>query len=217
MSLQIDFAVLASFALLWVVVVPTPGANTLMVAHIALSQGRRHMLAAVAGNMVGVALLGTAALLGLSILLEALPWMRRAVTIAGGLYLVYFGIMLFLGRGASPPSPQQPAAADDEPLSRSFRIGVLTSLSNAQAIVFISSIFAVAGILHSTLITGAACVAVMIAMNASYLLFIGSLLLLPSPRRLYLRFLVPVRRVFGAVFAGLGLRLVLRDLVLIGR
>lgn len=227
---SIDTSVLLAFALLWAVIVPTPGANSLMVAHIALSRGRRHMLAAVGGNMIGIALLGGAALLGLALMLETLPWLRRAVTIGGAIYLVYFGLRLILANG-TPTQPSHAAGAGNgdamasaspeaasrehanEPLSRSVGIGLLTSLSNAQAIIFVSSIFAVSGVLAANLATGLACVATMIVMNASYLLALGSLLLLPAPRRLYLRFIAPIRRLFGVIFAALGLRLIWRELV----
>lgn len=225
----IDTSVLLAFTLLWAVIVPTPGANSLMVAHIALSRGRRHMLAAVGGNMIGIALLGGTALLGLALMLETLPWLRRVVTIGGAIYLVYFGLRLILSDGAPPNQPHATGGENinagsgaptstqgkpaNEPLSRSIGIGLLTSLSNAQAIIFVSSIFAVSGVLAANLATSLACVATMIVMNGSYLIALGSLLLLPAPRRLYLRFITPIRRLFGAIFAALGLRLIWRDLV----
>lgn len=220
----VDFGVVAAFALLWAVIVPTPGANSLMVVHIALTHGRAHMLAAIAGNMAGIALIGGAALFGMAVLLETLPWLSRAVTIGGGLYLVYFGVRLILARPAaaspdshqattSKPSARQTTAVAVEPLSRSLTVGFFTQLSNAQAIIFVSSIFAVADVLAANIATGLACVGVMIAMNALYLSLLGSLLLLPTPRRLYLRFITPVRRLFGLLFVGFGARLVLRDLM----
>lgn len=222
MTSPIDLSVLLTFAALWAVIVPTPGANSLMVAHIALSRGKTHMLAAVAGNMVGIALLGGAALLGLAVLLETLPWLRRVVTIGGGLYLIYFGLRLLFGphtpptmdsssgSSSTPQSDFTDSDIDKTSLSRSAVIGLLTSLSNAQAIIFVSSIFAVSGVISANVATGLACVASMIVMNASYLTALGALLLLP-PRRLYLRYIATARRVFGVIFAGLGLRLVLRE------
>lgn len=78
----VDVGVVVAFALLWAAVVPTPGANSLMVTHVALTRNRRHVACAVAGNMLGILALGLAALLGLAAVLEAFPWLRRAIGVA---------------------------------------------------------------------------------------------------------------------------------------
>ncbi len=212
---SIDWTVVAAFAVLWAAIVPTPGANSLMVTHIALTRGPHALVHAIAGNMVGIGLLALAALLGMAVVLSAFPWLRLAVHVFGGLYLIYFGVLLLRrSRQPAPPVAAQPAQGL-APTSgwKMFGLGFATALSNAQAIVFITSIFAVAGILEASLLTGLICLAVMIAMNAAYLGFLGWLFLRPTPRRLYARF----RRVFeatiGAVFTLFGIRLILREIL----
>ena len=75
------------------VIVPTPGANSLMVTHVALTRGWRHVAAAIGGNMVGIVLLGSLALAGMAVVLQAFPWMRLAIHVAGGAYLSAFPVV----------------------------------------------------------------------------------------------------------------------------
>jgi len=207
----LDVSVMVTFALMWAAIVPTPGANSLMVMHIALSSGPSHLMRAIAGNMAGILLLAFAALLGMTALLAAFPWLRFAVHLFGGAYLLYFGALL-IGRSRRPAKPADTPAQTVTAGWKTFGLGFATALSNAQAIVFITSIFAVAGILKANLATGIACIAVMIAMNAAYLGFLGWLLLRPVPRRLYLRFRRWIEASVGVLFTLFGLRLIVKEL-----
>lgn len=210
----IDFTVVAAFAILWAAIVPTPGANSLMVTHIALTRGPSHIAQAIAGNMAGISLLALCALFGMAILLNAFPWLRFAVHLFGGAYLIYFGALLL--RKSQRPGPTEETVEKSEPRKhqawRTFGLGFATALSNAQAIVFITSIFAVTGILQANLATGLACILVMILMNSAYLGFLGWIFLLPTPRRLYLRFRRWIEATIGVLFTFFGLRLILREL-----
>ena len=186
-----------------------------MVTHVALTRGPLHVALAIAGNMTGILLLASAALLGMAVILHAFPWLRLAIHLFGGAYLVYLGVR-FIGRARGRPDPgaSGPGADASAPGAwRTFALGLTTALSNAQAIVFITSILAVTGVLDASLATGIACVAAMIAMNATYLGLLGWLFLRPTPRRLYLRFRHWIEGTIGALFVYFGLRLVYRELL----
>ncbi len=207
---SVDWTTVATFALLWAAIVPTPGANSLMVTHVALTHGPGHVALAIAGNMVGILLLGLAALLGMALLLEVFPWLRFAVHVLGGLYLVYFGVRLIArSRRFANQGSEAGGAAElaDPPAWRTFMLGFFTAVSNAQAVVFITSLLAVAGVLHASLATGIVCVAVMLVCNASYLAFLGWMFRRPSARGFYLHFRTAFESAFGLVFVGLGARL----------
>lgn len=211
---MIDWPVLGAFTLLWLVFVPTPGANSLMVTHVALTRGWRHVAAAVAGNMVGIVLLGLLARAGMAVVLQAFPWMRLVVHIVGGVYLVFFGARLLyrgLSAGAATLTDRS-AMGVDTPLAKAFILGLATQLSNAQAIVFIISIFAAAGVLTASLATGIGCVVAMVVANAIYLGLLGAMFQLPVPRRLYLAFRHRIETVMGGLFVAFGLRLVVKEL-----
>jgi len=76
MPASLDLTVLLAFVMLWAVIVPTPGANSLMVTHVALTRSPAHVELAIAGNMLGNVLLAMSALLGMAALLAAFPWAR---------------------------------------------------------------------------------------------------------------------------------------------
>ena len=52
--MQIDYAVLGAFTLLWLTIVPTPGPNTLLIVHLALTAGWRDVGVALAGNLLAI-------------------------------------------------------------------------------------------------------------------------------------------------------------------
>jgi threonine efflux protein len=219
MILPLDTGVLWTFMLLWLVVVPTPGANTLMVLHVAMTRTPLHVTAAIAGNMLGILVLAGGALLGWAAMLEAFPAMRLVVQILGAAYLVYFGFRLIQRSRRSNVIPlehpvQGPAlAAKPGDLRRTLALGFLTALSNAQAIAFITGIYAVTGILQGNVATGLASVAIMVACNATYLGILGWLFQRDAVRRGYARFRRPVEGTVGVLFAVLGGRLLYREMM----
>jgi threonine/homoserine/homoserine lactone efflux protein len=210
--MAINFHVLGAFALLWAMVVPTPGANSLMVTHVALTLGRRHVVVAILGNMIGVLLLGIAAVLGMAALLELLPWSRSVLAAAGAVYLLWFGISLLRRSRAAAPAPHPGMCLSKASALRTLVLGLATALSNTQAIVFMTSIFTAAGLLDANLATGLACIAAMIGMNAAWLGLLAMLFTLPTPRRTYLRFRYLIEATIGVLFILLGGRLLMREL-----
>ncbi|HRD76997.1 MAG TPA: LysE family transporter [Hyphomicrobiaceae bacterium] len=214
MPVNIDLAVLGAFVLLWAVIVPTPGANSLMVTHVALTRSAADVAMAIAGNMVGNVLLAGAALLGMAALLATFPWLRLAMHVLGGAYLIYFGVRLLLRSRNAPEGEPLPdtAPAPGVPLWRTFSLGFGTALSNAQAIVFLTSIFAATRVLDASLATGIACIAAIVAMNASYLSLLGWLFQRAAVRRGYARMRSGAEAVVGGLFVAFGLRLIWREL-----
>jgi threonine efflux protein len=213
MHLTIDFSVLTNFALLWAVIVPTPGANSLMVTHVALTRGRSHLAYAIAGNMLGIMLLALCALLGMVIVLDAFSWLRFAIHLLGAAYLVYFGArLIYRSRSCGQDVTPDPSATSGELGWRTLGLGFATALSNAQAIVFITSIFAVAGVLTANVATGLTCIGIMVLFNASYLAILGLLFVRPTPRRIYARFRRAIEGTIGALFIFFGVRLLFKEL-----
>ena len=147
MTLVFDTAVLSTFTLLWLAIVATPGANSLMVAHLAVTRPSTDIAFAILGNVLGVVLMAACGLLGWAALIEAFPWVRSLVQLLGGVYLIYFGRRL-IRRALAPPVANEtaPVPQVEAQGARTLALGFFTALSNAQAIVFITSIFAVAGV-----------------------------------------------------------------------
>ena len=82
--MQIDYAVLGAFTLLWLAIVPTPGPNTLLIVHLALTTGWRDVGMALVGNLFAITFYALSTLLGLSLLLAAAPSVRLAIYASGG-------------------------------------------------------------------------------------------------------------------------------------
>jgi threonine/homoserine/homoserine lactone efflux protein len=218
MPFALDLPVLASFALSWIVVVPTPGPNVLMVTHVAVTRTPAHVAYAIAGNMAGIALLACLALVGWAAILDAFPWLRLAVSFFGGLYLVWLGARLVRrarsGNGATMPTADGAMAAQRHfsDYGRTAVLGLVTALSNAQAILFITSIYALTGVLNANAATGLATIGIMLACNASYLATLGWLFQRESVRSRYMRYRYLLDGTTGALFVGFGGRLLWRAL-----
>ena len=104
--MSLDYQVLWAFAVLWLAIVPTPGANSLLIIHLALTRGWREVATALAGNLLGIAAYALATLLGLALLLAAAPSVRLLIYLLGGLYLLWVGTRLLRG-GLRRPSPRR--------------------------------------------------------------------------------------------------------------
>lgn len=212
--LNLDLHTLGPFTLLWATCVPIPGANQLMVMHVALAHGRAQLVPAIFGNVVAILAMAAAALAGLAVLLNTSPHARLFIGIAGALYLVYFGGRLF--RRSRVAAAQLQGGTAPEPrasFGQLFLTGMLTALSNSQAVIFITSVFAASGILDSNLATGIAGLGIMGAMNAIWLGSVGVLLTFEAPRRAYARYKSRVEATVGVLFVGFGLRLLWRELL----
>jgi len=122
----------------------------------------------------------TLALLGWAAHLAAFPWMRlrreRVWRVLPHLVRLALGIR----RAHEPRRRAGHARRRPRTLrNRTLAFGFVTAISNAQAIIFITSIFAAAGVLNANLLTGFAAILVILVLNAGYL----SLIALAVPAR----------------------------------
>jgi len=132
---------LTTFATIWVLHVAallTPGANVLLVSHLAATGDRRSASYAALGVTLGAVVWSSAAVLGISVLFAAFPTARLLLQVAGAMYLLYVAFRLW--RASAP------AAKNLEPLSpaRALRAGLLTNLSNPKSALFFGSVFSTA-------------------------------------------------------------------------
>jgi threonine efflux protein len=218
----VDTDVVWRFFLLWLVIVPTPGANSLMITHLSLTRPAAHVAFALLGNVAGILFLALCALLGWATLLEVFPWLRTAVHVLGGGYLIYFGLRL-LGRARTrPPSSAAPSSrpsdtnadqiAQTQPIA-ALALGFATALSNAQAILFITSIFAISGVLAANAPTSLVVLGTMAVCNVSFLGFLGWMFRRPAVRLGYQQYRRWFEGAIGVIFIGFGSRLIWREMV----
>lgn len=213
MPLHLDLSVLAYFTLFWLAVVPTPGPNVLMVTHVAVTRRPAHVVFAILGNLAGIGLLASLALVGWAAMLAAFPWLRLGVNLFGGLYLMWVGTTLLRrARKGGPQSASTATEAGDTQAHyrRTAVLGFVTALSNAQAILFITSIFAATGVLTANVATGFASIAIMLSCNGIYLAALGWLFQREKVRAAYARFRGVLDGIMGTLFALFGCRLLWR-------
>lgn len=91
-------------------------------------------------------------------------------------------------------------------------LALVTALSNAQAILFITSIYAVAGVLNANIATGFATIIIMLGCNATYLAALGWLFQRAKMRVVYARLRGVLDGTIGALFILFGGRLLWRAL-----
>ncbi len=126
--------VFAAFLLGVVVLVVSPGPDTLYVAARSLAQGRAAGLLATAGIGCGLMVHIAAAAMGLAGLFRAWPLAYDAVRYLGVAYLLYLAWDCFAAddaKAAIPAAPLQGAA-----MIRIFRQAVLTNLFNPKVALF---------------------------------------------------------------------------------
>jgi len=213
-KVQIDHGVLAAFTLLWLAIVPTPGPNTLLIVHLAVTSRWQDVAAALVGNLLTITFYALATLLGLALLLAAAPSLRLSLYLMGGAYLAWVGMRLARSGLARRGSTDDPVAAPtaDETAARPFLQGILTALANVQALFFLASIFAGVGILGASPATQLAAIAVIVIANGSYLSLLAWLMQREHVRALYARYRPAMEVAFGALFMLFGARLIQREL-----
>ena len=214
--MHIDYAVLGGFTLLWLAIVPTPGPNSLLIVHLALTAPWRAVAIALAGNLFGVTLYALGTLFGLALLLAREPSLRLVVYVLGGAYLVWSGIRLVrvgLVWRRSPSAGVLAEGSREVAARKPFLQGVLTALANVAALFFLASIFAGAGILVANPATQLAALGVIVIGNGLYLTLLAWLLQRERPRAFYARNRGAMQLGFGVLFLAFGLRLIVRELL----
>ena len=104
------------------------------------------------------------------------------------------------------------SAGKNDDYGRTALLGFITALSNAQAILFITSIFAVSGVLNANAATGLVTLAIMLGCNATYLSALGWLFQREKMRAAYARYRGVLEGLMGSVFMLFGGRMLWRAL-----
>jgi threonine efflux protein len=128
---------LLAIALLHWVVLVTPGANVLVVSSLAANGSRAAACFAALGVTVVAAVWAGLAVLGVNAVFAAHPYLRLAIQIAGGIYLVHVAVRLWRASGTSSST----GAVQLSPLA-AFRLGFLTNIMNPKSALFFGSVFA---------------------------------------------------------------------------
>ena len=120
----------------------SPGPNFILVTNTALGQSRRAGLLTALGVATGSGLFALAGLVGLLVLVHSIPYFALMTRFVGGGYLAWIGVdMLRHCRSRKTPDRAVNVQREPSPLA-SYRIGLLTNLTNPKAWAFYLSLFA---------------------------------------------------------------------------
>ncbi len=130
MDLTLLLAFIASFFL----VALSPGLCMTLAMSLAISIGVRRTLWMMAGELAGVALVGTSAVLGVAALLLNAPVVFAAFKWIGAAYLLYMGWQTW---HAEPHAPEKPAGNLQRSRASLALQGFVTAVSNPKAWAFL--------------------------------------------------------------------------------
>ncbi|HJV82884.1 LysE family translocator [Noviherbaspirillum sp.] len=114
----------------------SPGPDNLMVLGVGISRGRAQGMAFGLGCALGCLSHTVLAVAGVSALIAASPFAFTLLKTGGGLYLVWLGIQALRSRGGAKAAAIRPA---DESLFRLFTRGVFANAINPKVVLFFLS------------------------------------------------------------------------------
>lgn len=202
--MDLPLSVLLGVAAIWTVAVLSPGPAFLLVVHTALRYGRTAALKTVGGLSCGTFIWAVAGFFGISFLFSAVPWAYLALKLAGGGYLIYLGVRILL-------ASSQDAVADPAhgPCGgNAWRRGVLTNLANPKAAAFVTSVYATTMPPDPAYGLGAAAVAIMVSITATWYAVVAVGLTTGTMARLYRRGQRWIERATGVFLIGFGTKMI---------
>jgi threonine efflux protein len=198
---------LVSVWFLHVAAMVSPGANVLLVSQLAAGDRARSAMFAALGVTVGATLWATCAVLGVNAVFEALPRLRLALQVAGGLYLLYLASRLWRSNAAA-----MNGSAKSMSRSAAFRLGLLTNVTNPKSALFFVSVFAASFPADPSALLQASAV-VMVVVNAlCWHTLLAYMFSRQRVRAAYSRARRTADRIAAAVVGALGLRLLVESL-----
>ncbi|ELZ49889.1 threonine/homoserine/homoserine lactone efflux protein [Halorubrum distributum JCM 9100] len=138
-ALVFDHATLATFISAAIVVIISPGPDTIYTLTESLRRGRYAGAAAACGTATGILVHTTAAVLGLAAILRTSALTYTVVKYLGAAYLVYLGVQTF--RHDEEFEVRNTISETNTSLRRSYGQAVTINVSNPKVAVFVLAFF----------------------------------------------------------------------------
>lgn len=136
---MVDQSILLAFVPAALVVIMAPGPDTIYALTQSIKSGRIAGLVAGFGTATGVIVHTTAAVLGLSALLQTSALAYNIVKYVGVLYLVYLGVQMF--RDDEEFELETALVDEDRSLFEAYKKAVVVNVSNPKVAVFVLAFF----------------------------------------------------------------------------
>lgn len=186
----------------------SPGPSFVMVARMAVSTSRTDGVYAALGMGVGGLFFAIASLLGLHGLLLAIPSLYWVLKVAGGLYLAYLGLRIWLGAKKPLIGGASEANSGATSTGRSFALGLTTQVSNPKTAIVYASVFAAFLPAAASLVFNLSVAGLVFVIEAGWYALVAVVLSSSAPRNAYLRYKCWIDRTAGGMMIALGLKLV---------
>ena len=132
-----DIALLAVFLPTFFFVSITPGMCMTLAMTLGMSIGVRRTLWMMAGELLGVAIVAIAAVMGVASIMLNYPQAFSIIKYAGGAYLAYIGGQMWLSKGKMTITNEQQTQVSRTSL---FNQGLMTAISNPKGWAFMVSL-----------------------------------------------------------------------------
>lgn len=133
--LSLNLALLSAFIPTFFVVSITPGMCMTLALSLGITIGVKRALWMMAGELVGVALVATAAAVGVATFMLKYPTAFAVFKYAGGAYLAWLGVQMWLSRGKMAMPEEDSAPVESSRLQLALQ-GFVTAIANPKGWAF---------------------------------------------------------------------------------
>lgn len=134
-----NIAILWAFIPTFFFVSITPGMCMTLALSLGMSIGYKRTLWMMMGELVGVAVVAVAAVLGVAAIMLNYPWLFTMFKAIGASYLAYIGIQMWRSRGKLAMSAEQTEAPKDKDWDLVVQ-GFVTAIANPKGWAFMASL-----------------------------------------------------------------------------
>jgi len=136
-QLMVDYTALAIFIPTFFFVSITPGMCMTLAMTLGMSVGIRRTMWMMMGEVIGVALVAIAAVIGVASIMLKYPDVFTVVKYLGGIYLAFIGVQMWLSKGSMTISNEAQTNVNRVTL---FNQGLFTAISNPKGWAFMISL-----------------------------------------------------------------------------
>lgn len=203
MTLFISIAIIHFFALL------SPGPDFFFVTQSAIRQSRSHAMFAALGISLSILVWAICALSGLHFLFQKIAWLQQALIILGGVYLFYLGIQLLKSAFNQKPITLQNLASAPKSKTSLLLQGFFTNMANPKALVYFSSVFAIAINTESSIFQQSSLLLLVFIESLLWFALVAILFSTPKINSYYQKFSKKIDGITGGIFISFGCMLIL--------
>lgn len=171
-----------------------------------MGRSRRAALFAALGISAGTMIWALSGFLGINLLFKTAPWVYFFLKLLGGCYLVYLGLRL-LTSSTKKSTEEYPMQIERIDPWRSFKLGLLTNLSNVKTAAFMASVFAATLPSDASYLVGMASIALMVLISIGWYTLVAYIFSFEPIRDRYRKTRSWIERLAGVIFIGFGVKL----------